>query len=171
MTEILTFNVTDSSRNVVPKQVLTVVIQPDDNQPPVVEVKSGMEVGYGRERGMWSWIEKLPLTKFSQLLYNQMTINLQWSGQVRDGGRLWEGVGNVELNRNVAPNQVLTIVIQPDDNQPPVVKVKSVMEVGYGRLWGMWSWIEMLLLTMFAQLLYNQMMINLQWSKSSQGWR
>ena len=47
MTEILTFNVTDSSRNVVPDQVLTVVIQPDDNQPPVVEVLSGIEVSSG----------------------------------------------------------------------------------------------------------------------------
>ena len=44
MTEILTFNVTDSSGNVVPNQVLTVVIQPDDNQPPMVKVKSGVQV-------------------------------------------------------------------------------------------------------------------------------
>ena len=47
VTEILTFNVTDSSRNVVPDQVLTVVIQPDDNQPPVVEVLSGIKVSSG----------------------------------------------------------------------------------------------------------------------------
>ena len=48
-------------------------------------------------------------------------------------------MGNVELNRNVAPNHVLTVVIQPDDDQPPVVEVKSGMEIGYGREWGMWS--------------------------------
>ena len=45
VTEILTFNVTDSSGNVVPNQVLTVVIQPDDNQPPLVKVLSGVQVG------------------------------------------------------------------------------------------------------------------------------
>ena len=47
VTEILTFNVTDSSENVVPNQVLTVVIQPDDNQPPMVKVKSGVQVSCG----------------------------------------------------------------------------------------------------------------------------
>ena len=45
MTEVLTFNVSDTSSNVLPSQTLTLHIDPDNNQAPKVNVVGKMEVG------------------------------------------------------------------------------------------------------------------------------
>ena len=44
MTELLYFNVSDSSRNLLPNQVLSVFITPQDNQSPMVAVGPDIEV-------------------------------------------------------------------------------------------------------------------------------
>ncbi|XP_053388167.1 extracellular matrix organizing protein FRAS1-like isoform X2 [Mercenaria mercenaria] len=47
VSEVLTFNVTDTSGNVLPSQTLTVLIEPDNNLPPRVKVISGVKVQEG----------------------------------------------------------------------------------------------------------------------------
>ncbi|KAK3090989.1 hypothetical protein FSP39_016284, partial [Pinctada imbricata] len=47
VTETLVFNVSDSSLNVLPNQILTIIISPVDNQPPVVTVGSSLMVDEG----------------------------------------------------------------------------------------------------------------------------
>ncbi|XP_076458587.1 LOW QUALITY PROTEIN: extracellular matrix organizing protein FRAS1-like [Babylonia areolata] len=49
VTELLHFNVTDSSRNLLPSQVLAVLITPVDNQPPHLSVSPGPKVEEGGE--------------------------------------------------------------------------------------------------------------------------
>ena len=44
VTELLYFNVSDASRNLLPSQVMSVLIIPVDNQPPVVTVGPDLEV-------------------------------------------------------------------------------------------------------------------------------
>lgn len=46
VTEVLTFNVTDTSGNVLPSQTLAVLIEPDNNLPPRVKVTPGIKVEY-----------------------------------------------------------------------------------------------------------------------------
>ena len=45
VTEVLTFNVSDTSSNVLPSQTLTLHIDPDNNQAPKVNIVGKMEVG------------------------------------------------------------------------------------------------------------------------------
>lgn len=44
ITEILVLNVTDSRQNLLPNQVLSIVVEPVDNQPPSVVVGEGIQV-------------------------------------------------------------------------------------------------------------------------------
>jgi hypothetical protein len=44
ITEVLTFNVSDSSGNILPNQILSVVIEPVDNRAPAVFVGSTVQV-------------------------------------------------------------------------------------------------------------------------------
>lgn len=46
VTELLYFNVSDASRNLLPSQVMSVLILPVNNQPPVVTVAHDLEVSY-----------------------------------------------------------------------------------------------------------------------------
>ena len=45
VSEVIYFNVTDSADNVLPLQLFAVTITPTNNQPPMVEVGPGVEVG------------------------------------------------------------------------------------------------------------------------------
>lgn len=47
--EVLYFNISDASHNVLPSQVLSVLITAVDNQPPVVQVGPAVEVSLPRE--------------------------------------------------------------------------------------------------------------------------
>lgn len=44
ITEILVLNVTDSKQNLLPNQVLSIVVEPVDNQPPSVVVGEDIKV-------------------------------------------------------------------------------------------------------------------------------
>ena len=44
ITEVLTFNVSDSNKNILPNQILSIVIEPVDNKAPVVNVGTGIQV-------------------------------------------------------------------------------------------------------------------------------
>lgn len=44
ITEVLVLNVTDSKQNLLPNQVLSIVVEPVDNQPPSVVVGEDIKV-------------------------------------------------------------------------------------------------------------------------------
>ena len=44
ITEVLTFNVSDSRGNILPNQILSVVIEPVDNRAPAVTIGSPIQV-------------------------------------------------------------------------------------------------------------------------------